>query len=279
MAAVGDHWTCNVIYVDRRVRQERLVQRTDLASSNTAASLGSSYVHVASEHADIAANITALLSAFHQVYLCASGASCRLKASELNEHVNAELVPTLVLVDIPLEDAIGDQVLSNGHPASPNSFHYDFNDSSSSEDRSFYGMQLLQCVASDSQHQNLSKLFIPIAVVSNNRGALSSKTSRSSHSASGVLSLDSDGTGLAPSTIGVSPEMCHLTRYLDFGAEDVVTSPLQKERMAGLAVHAYRAHKEAAKEQKAFLAVKRGRKRSWVGVDDEKPYAYLREAM
>jgi hypothetical protein len=45
------------------------------------------------------------------------------------------------------------------------------------------------------------------------------------------------------------------------------------------AIHAYRAHKDASKEQRALLEIKRGRKRSWVGVDDQKPYAYLREAM
>jgi hypothetical protein len=46
-----------------------------------------------------------------------------------------------------------------------------------------------------------------------------------------------------------------------------------------LEVHAYRAQKEARKEQQALLEIRRGRKRSWVGVHEEKPFSYLREAM
>jgi 3',5'-cyclic-nucleotide phosphodiesterase len=68
-------------------------------------------------------------------------------------------------------------------------------------------------------------------------------------------------------------------RYLDVGAVDVLTSPLLQERLPSLGIHAYRAHKDASKDQRALLEMKRGRKRSWVGVDDQKPYAYLREAM
>jgi 3',5'-cyclic-nucleotide phosphodiesterase len=68
-------------------------------------------------------------------------------------------------------------------------------------------------------------------------------------------------------------------KYLDVGAVDVLTSPLLEERLPSIAIHAYRAHKESLKDQNAFLEVKRGRKRSWVGLDDQKPYAYLREAM
>jgi hypothetical protein len=49
--------------------------------------------------------------------------------------------------------------------------------------------------------------------------------------------------------------------------------------MTNLAVQAYRAHREAAREQQALLEVRRGRKLSWVGVHEEKPFSYLREAM
>jgi 3',5'-cyclic-nucleotide phosphodiesterase len=68
-------------------------------------------------------------------------------------------------------------------------------------------------------------------------------------------------------------------KYLDIGAVDVLPSPVLQERLPSLAVHAYRAHKDASKEHRAMMDMKRGRKRSWVGVDDQKPYAYLREAM
>jgi 3',5'-cyclic-nucleotide phosphodiesterase len=68
---------------------------------------------------------------------------------------------------------------------------------------------------------------------------------------------------------------------LEAGALDVVQSPLDKAGILGLTVHAYRIYKTAKKEQAGFLAQARGRrKQSWVGVEDEeKPYAYMREAM
>ncbi len=72
---------------------------------------------------------------------------------------------------------------------------------------------------------------------------------------------------------------------LEAGALDVVQSPLDKAGIIGLTVHAYRIYKTAKKEQVGFLAQARGRrKQSWVGVEptseeDEKPYAYMREAM
>jgi 3',5'-cyclic-nucleotide phosphodiesterase len=68
---------------------------------------------------------------------------------------------------------------------------------------------------------------------------------------------------------------------LEAGALDVVQSPLDKARILGLTVHAYRIYKAAKKEQVGFLARARGRrKQSWVGVEEEeKPYAYMREAM
>jgi 3',5'-cyclic-nucleotide phosphodiesterase len=68
---------------------------------------------------------------------------------------------------------------------------------------------------------------------------------------------------------------------LEAGALDVVQSPLDKAGILGLTVHAYRIYKAAKKEQAGFLAQARGRrKQSWVGVEEEeKPYAYMREAM
>jgi hypothetical protein len=54
---------------------------------------------------------------------------------------------------------------------------------------------------------------------------------------------------------------------------------MSKDRMLGLLTQAYRLQKEFAREEASFLTTKRNRKLSWVGVDDTKPYAYLREAM
>jgi 3',5'-cyclic-nucleotide phosphodiesterase len=66
---------------------------------------------------------------------------------------------------------------------------------------------------------------------------------------------------------------------LDAGAMDVLTSPLQHSRVKGLPALAYRAYKETCQERTAFLATKSLRKRSWVGFEERKPFAYLREDM
>lgn len=70
-----------------------------------------------------------------------------------------------------------------------------------------------------------------------------------------------------------------MLRCLQFGATEVLSSPLTEDRVANLAVHAYHAKEAAQKERSTLLATKKIRKRSWVGFDDKKPYAYLREQM
>jgi adenine-specific DNA glycosylase len=70
-----------------------------------------------------------------------------------------------------------------------------------------------------------------------------------------------------------------LKKCLDIGATDVMASPMNGKCVTNLEVHAYRAHRHAAQDQKAMIEVRRGRKRSWVGINEEKPFAYLREAM
>lgn len=85
----------------------------------------------------------------------------------------------------------------------------------------------------------------------------------------------------SPSVHGsqVLADTVRLTRYVDAGAVDVLTSPMSKSQIQGLAVHAYRVFREVSREDTAFMAQKQNRKLSWVGVDETKPYAYLREAM
>lgn len=126
-----------------------------------------------------------------------------------------------------------------------------------------YGMHLLMHVSSEIQSKNFPKLVIPVVILSG---------------------LDKKSTSDAlpsPSLHASQPltDTHRLVRYLDAGAVDVLSSPVSKDSVQGLAVHAYRVHKEVSREEAAFLTTKRNRKLSWVGVSDAKPYAYLREAM
>lgn len=143
-----------------------------------------------------------------------------------------------------------------------------------------YGLNLLQWIASEIQYQSLSRLVVPVAVVSipehnslsvTSRGRTNSRT----ESQLGYTTFPAKKRGGLVTPL----DQARTVKYLDIGAVDVLTSPLLKERLPSLAIHAYRAHKDALKEHRALLEMKRGRKRSWVGVDDQKPYAYLREVM
>lgn len=199
--------------------------------------------------------------------------------SELNQASIVELIPTLVLIDIPYEDQLSDRHSREIRTPSPSSKLQVDGLSEEPTEEEAYGLNLLQWIASEIQYQSLSKLIVPVAVVSIPDTALT-VTSR------GRTSSKSEGTqnnSLVPGPkrpgLMVPLDQVRTMRYLDVGAVDVLTSPLLQERLPSLGIHAYRAHKDASKDQRALLEMKRGRKRSWVGVDDQKPYAYLREAM
>ncbi|KAL8914028.1 MAG: hypothetical protein Q9171_001279 [Xanthocarpia ochracea] len=70
-----------------------------------------------------------------------------------------------------------------------------------------------------------------------------------------------------------------LLRCLDDGAVDVVFTPLSFDRIRSIASQSYRQRKDRSKKRASSQEIKKSRKRSWVGFDDRKPYAYLREEM
>lgn len=130
------------------------------------------------------------------------------------------------------------------------------------EPEDLYGMHLLRHISAEIQDRRLPKLVIPIVLLSGLDTEVASGTSSPGPSGSQVLT-----------------DTVRLTRYLDAGAVDVLASPLSKHHIHGLAVHAYRINKEVMREKSSFLAQSKGRKVSWVGVNEAKPFSYLREAM
>jgi 3',5'-cyclic-nucleotide phosphodiesterase len=199
----------------------------------------------------------------------------------LNQASIVELIPTLVLIDIPYDDQLHEHSVRDVRTPSPSSKgHLDGLVNEPAEEEA-YGLKLLQWIASEIQYQSLSRLVVPVALVTipehnsisvPGRGRTNSPDVQISYTR--FPSNARKGSGVV-----IPPDQNRTLRYLDVGAVDVFTSPLLNERLPSLAIHAYRAHKDASKEQRALLEMKRGRKRSWVGVDDQKPYAYLREAM
>lgn len=204
------------------------------------------------------------------------------KVSDLNRESTVDLIPTLVLIEIPHDDQVNERPARDVRTPSPSSKQQ--NDGMLDDDfGEVYGIQLLQWVASEIQQHRFSKLVVPVAVVSSSEQSLSigsAKNRMSSRSEPAPATGYDMGKQNRKSTgIYIPLDQRRTMKLLDIGALDVITSPLLLERLPSLAVHAYRAHKDASKDQRVLLEKKRGRKRSWVGVEDQKPYAYLREEM
>lgn len=216
------------------------------------------------------------------VYVCTNGKSCIAKVSELNHSSTVELVPTLVLIDIPYDEQLLDRPLREVRTPSPNSNHIEANSEEDGPVEDAYGLSLLQWVATEIQYQSLSRLIVPVAVCALPPPKQQKELDQESQSIGGHDGTVDENIALVSKRrtgFNNSSDQTRTIKYLDTGAVDVLTHPLVKERLPSLAVHAYRAHKDALKEHRAMMDMKRGRKRSWVGVDDAKPYAYLREAM
>lgn len=165
-----------------------------------------------------------------------------------------------MLLDVAHDEERLRRLSRQSRTPSPNTFRKEASDYFDQTD--LYGVHLLLHLTSQIQQQALSKLVVPVVLL----------TGTGKANASANLHIN----GFAESHDCV--DTLNTVRYLDAGAADVVTSPLSKDQVHGLAVHAYRAYKEVIREDSRFLA-KRGRKISWVGVDEAKPFAYLREAM
>ncbi|KAK3302333.1 uncharacterized protein B0T15DRAFT_404466 [Chaetomium strumarium] len=199
------------------------------------------------EGAHVAENLKLLLDIFHTVHLCSTGVACLTRLRELQETSVVALKPTLILLDTPYQD----QFAQRSRSTSPSSRAAD---DSGNQDEDLYGLALLRRIVSEAYIGNSSKLVVTVPVVALPTGDPSCETRRAANRRM-------------------------LKECLDFGATDVMESPMNAKCINNLEVHVYRAHLDAARDQQALLALRRGRKRSWVGVNDEMPFSYLREAM
>lgn len=225
------------------------------------------------------------------VFVCSSGRSFSAKLAEIQEAVKADCTPVLAIFDVD-SDATHDHLFQLGgqkpkglspDTVTPSAPRLSRQLTFSSEADECYGLQLLSRIASDLQVGEGVKLVIPVALVRKKRKGSNGthfSTARNSYSGKDSLTLAAFDDKPSP----VDPKM--MLQCLDAGALDVVPSPLNNEKILGLTVHAYRIYKTAKKEQTAFLAsaskymaAARKRKQSWVGIEEEEPYAYLREAM
>ena len=287
-----EHVACNVMYVDRSVSRDRLVVAGEQNNNRDAAQ---------GEPAHIAENVKLLLDVFGEgtrilprpamifslslqsvpdgladwsdiVHLCSTGGACLTQWLSLQETSMGALKPTLFLLDTPYQDCIRER----GRSRSPSSLSL-IGDDTENQEEEIYGLALMRRINSESYIRNASKLIITIPLITSlsadrRAGETGAANDAGVEFAVGNLHLNSDDDRRAANTR-------MLRRCLDLGATDVMANPINPKCVTSLEVLAYRAHLDAARDQKALIEIRRGRKRSWVGISDEKPFSYLREAM
>lgn len=119
---------------------------------------------------------------------------------------------------------------------------------------------LLRSITSHIAQSRLSTLIVPLAFI---------ELSEDAPHANG-RQMSSEDRPLVPR---------EMLECMDDGAADVFFGPLALDRIRSIASHAYRVRKDKSKQTASFQEAKKARKRSWVGIDDRKPYSYLREEM
>ncbi|KAI0200417.1 hypothetical protein F4808DRAFT_450836 [Astrocystis sublimbata] len=247
-----DSNTCNVIYVDRNVCDNRSIESPD---------------EELLEIGELRGNLKLLLDAFGNVHACSNGARCLEILVNLHDASMTELRPTLIFIDTPQDEVPAERVSVSRDP-SPYSTVPANSEKDSNTIKDLYGIGLLEKLVYETQLRSLSKLVLPIPVVSFSLLHTPPATSRTLENP--LRASYAEYLAEAPeSSPNSMTSRALLRRCLDSGAVDVMASPIHTKSLTTLEVHAYRAHKE----------IRKGRKRSWVGIHEEKPFAYLREAM
>ncbi|PWY87015.1 high affinity cAMP phosphodiesterase [Aspergillus heteromorphus CBS 117.55] len=257
-----DRIECSAIYIDHRVRSERWV-----CQGAPDASAGSDLDKMVLEEPEsLMSDVEVLLGVCKRIFLCQAGTSIATKLAELSDGAHSHCTPIFVFFDVDIhgeESALHRRRASRGSwadvsPPSPASLRRGFTFSSQWEGA--YDLKLLSGLSADIQVQECPNVIIPVA----------------------VLRPPFDPTSASPDEqprIPSLPGPIHISKCLDAGAVDVLVTPLDSCRAQALVIQAYRTRKTALREQSRFLSRKKLRKHSWVGVHDEQPYAYLREAM
>ncbi|KAL5000797.1 hypothetical protein BDV10DRAFT_182984 [Aspergillus recurvatus] len=249
-----DHIDCAAIYIDSRIQSERWVYQGSPAES----------LIFPDEPESLRSDVEVLLGIARRMYLCQAGASLVTKLAELSDIHGDSCTPIFAFLDIDLHgeepSSLSRRSTSRSSwqgPPSPAPLRRGFTFSSQSEGSS--DLRLLSGLSTDIQVHDGPNLVIPVAIL---RPPTREPTSAAPDQQQPYI-----------------PHPQHISRCLDAGAVDVLTAPVDRVRIQSLVVHAFRTRKIALKEQSRFMSRRKLRKHSWVGVHDEQPYSYLREAM
>ncbi|CAK7212363.1 3',5'-cyclic-nucleotide phosphodiesterase [Sporothrix bragantina] len=267
-----DATLCNVIYVDSAIQEDRVfharstdgTQRQKLTDSTETPA-------PAWESKTLEDNILLLADVFGDVTL----AFCH-RVTSLDESMMG-LKPTIVLIGTPHDERI--PIDEQSRSPSPHSTPQNETGSAPTTPPTdeVYGLRLLRRIVSEAHLRNLSKLIVPVSVISFS----DSEPEASASSVTAPTAQDDNGETNSAQVFRMQRALNRslLKSCLKLGATDVLFSPIQPQSITSLEIRAYWAHKSAARDQQALLELRRGRKRSWVGITDNRPFAYLRENM
>lgn len=202
------------------------------------------------------------------------------------ESISTNLQPTLVILETLVENESENEKTRDSNIQTLSIPKHRGRAAAPGQSKGHYGLSLLVQISDAISQTNLSKLIVPIAMLPNRGtepidafGTSGSHPHRFSSGGPNRASGNIGTSGTINQEINATIKPHELLQCLDAGAVDVLTSPLQHSRVKSLPVLAYRAYKDMCQERTTFLATKSLRKRSWVGFEERKPYAYLREDM
>ncbi|KAF4124153.1 3',5'-cyclic-nucleotide phosphodiesterase [Geosmithia morbida] len=257
---------CHVVYVDRTIMRDCPVLASP--SNPLPADWQRSTRQV----------VQALVEVFGNVQVCGTGSACLSKVFEPYHHHMVEMKPTVVLLDTPNDDSIlrdYPRPTSSSSTTSPSRRRLPASEVHT-PDNELQGLDLMQKLIVEARLRNIAKLVVPVPIIRQPELEPAPAEPTSTETAQAMT----DGAvEHQPMSSGLANNRDIIRRCLELGAADVVIGPLSQRCIATLETCAYRAHRDAIKEHEELLEIKRGRQRSWVGVSDEKPFAYLREAM
>lgn len=271
-----DYAAFHIVYVDKRasagldgkylvtIAPDLLAEQQSAPSTNETKQQPNCFGQISSEIAVVRHNLTCLLSSFHGVHICTSKSSCLTKLVDLSSDNSNQ--PTLVILEVAMAVEVrhaNDRLSHDSHQSTsniqPSTSHW-FPSAPSRPSSVTQDSNLLGIITSRNASSELSNSVVPLVFMQPPEDAV--ETDQQQAPNKGMISVPHD-----------------MLRCIDEGAADVYFSPLTLDSIRSIASHAYRIRKDKLKHQALIQEALKVRKRSWVGIDDRKPYAYLREEM
>ncbi|CAK7218311.1 3',5'-cyclic-nucleotide phosphodiesterase [Sporothrix eucalyptigena] len=273
-----DATLCNVIYVDSAIQEDRVFHARSANGTQRQQLTDQIETPVpAWESKTLEENICLLADVFGDVHLCGTGSVCMAKLFNLQDESMMGLKPTIVLIGTPHDERI--PIDEQSRSPSPHSAPQNEAGSvpATPPTDEVYGLRLLRRIVSEAHLRNLSKLIVPVSVISFPESE--TEIAAAPLAAPSTQTDNGDTSSAQQFQMQRALNRSLLKGCLKLGATDVLFSPIQPQSITSLEIRAYWAHKSAARDQQALLELRRGRKRSWVGITDNRPFAYLRETM